>query len=343
MSRRNHLETFSDQIRASKEAGEKENRYSRYCDLIYYESSVTPGLRLAMLVYKPEKPSYIVVGTHGWHMSIPSFSPKEDAPEDEWLRVYVDMRGRAFSDGAADCNGYELHDVIDAVEYVKQQYADYILDADVVYYSGGSGGGGNGYEILNKFPDYFAAATVMCGISDYAKWYHDDCVIGEFRDEMDVWIGCTPEQNPMAYYARSGVHGIGNLHTPLYIAHGNADARVQICQAHIYLNEAARTGKDELISYYELDEVGGRDHFDNATEGQLREMYRRENEHRKAHQVPITLPEQGRLTVHGYLVTKRFAVWLDSVDKVAELTYDLSKNDFSLACDVPVEYKIILT
>ncbi|MBE6948033.1 MAG: hypothetical protein E7454_07295 [Ruminococcaceae bacterium] len=342
MPRYSHVETFSDALRAEKETKEKKNCYSRYCDLIYYESSTTPGLQLAMLIYKPEKPGYIVASTHGWHMSIPAFTSMEDKPVDEYLRVYVDMRGRAFSDGEADCNGYELYDVIDAVEYVKKQYAAYVLDENVVYYSGGSGGGGNGYEILNKFPDYFAAATVMCGISDYAKWYEDDCVIGEFRDELDVWIGCAPDQNLMAYQSRSGMHGLRNLHTPLYIAHGNQDARVQICQAHRYLEEAERIGKRNLISYFEMDGVGGSDHFDNATQEQMEELYCREEAHQEAYRTPVTLPEQGSLIVHGYLVTKQFEVYLDSVDKVAELAYDLRNKEFSLSCEVPVKYRIIL-
>lgn len=342
MSERNDLSTFSDEYRAEKSLSGKENRYSKYCDLIYYESSVTPGIQLAMVVFKPEKPGRIIASTHGWHMSMPKYQPMEDEPKDEYLWVYADMRGRAFSEGKQDCNGYELHDVIDAVEYVKKHYAAYISDAETVYYYGGSGGGGNGYEILNKFPDYFAAATVMCGISDYARWYQDDYAVGEFRDEMDVWIGCAPDQNPMAYQSRSGLHGIRNLHTPLFIAHGNTDLRVQICQARLYVAEAARIGKGDLVSYYEMDGVGTRQHFGNATPEQMEEMSRRDAAHRVAHQTPVSLPEKGSLWVHGYLVTKHFSVWLDSVDKVAELTYDLSRGAYELKCDVPVTYRIFV-
>jgi pimeloyl-ACP methyl ester carboxylesterase len=266
----------------------------------------------------------------------------EDKPYDDCLRVYVDMRGRAFSDGKQDCNGYELHDVIDAVEYVKRHYAEYILDADTVYYAGGSGGGGNGYELLNKFPDYFAAATVQCGISDYARWYQDDYAVGEFRDEMDVWIGCSPDENPMAYQSRSGRHGVRNLHTPLFIAHGSTDSRVQICQARLYVDEAKRIGKRDLVSYYEMEGVGTRDHFGRATPEQLNEMHQREIAHRESHRTPITLPKQGTLWVHGYLVTKHFSVWLDSLDKVAQLTYDLEAGSYELNCDVPVRYRLVL-
>ncbi len=340
MSQNSDLSIYSDEMREGKSAGKKENRYSKYCDLIYYESSVTPGFLMAMLVYKPAKPAHIVATTHGWHMSIPKFEALEEAPKYDELWVHVDMRGRAFSEGKQDCNGYELHDVIDAVEYVKAHYAAYISDPDVVYYEGGSGAGGNGYEILNKFPDYFAAASAYFGISDYARWYQDDGAIGEFRDEMDVWVGCTPDENPMAYQARSGLHGLENLHTPLVISHGETDVRVQVCQARLYAEKAKAIGKGDLVQYYELAGVGTRDHTGNITPEQRETMERLTRENRAAHTVPITLPASGRLWVHGYLVTKRFSVWLDSIDKVAALTYDLDAGSFEISCPVPVRARI---
>lgn len=153
---------------------------------MYYESSITPNLKLAMRVIKPEKPSYIIAQTHGWHMSMPEFCEMNE-PSGEYLRLQIDMRGRAFSDGAADCNGLELYDIIDACEYAKKHYSKYIIDPEVVYFEAGSGGGGNCYAVISKFPDYFAAATAMCGISDYGMWYDNDRT-GEFRDEMDIWI-----------------------------------------------------------------------------------------------------------------------------------------------------------
>lgn len=78
--------------------------------------------------------------------------------------------------------------------------------------------------MVAKFPDLFAAATSLCGISDYAAWYAQDQT-GEFRDEMDVWIGCLPEQHKERYAARSGLQLAANVRTPLYMAHGDGDLR----------------------------------------------------------------------------------------------------------------------
>ena len=109
---------YEDSVRKAKQKLICE-RFSRYCDFIYYTSSLDNSLRLAARILKPEKPSYILATTHGWHMSIPEFKEYNSAQSD-YLRVEVDMRGRAFSDGQPDCNGYELFDIIDAIEYVKK-------------------------------------------------------------------------------------------------------------------------------------------------------------------------------------------------------------------------------
>ena len=95
-----HLEAFEDRIREEKSSSKRENKYSKYCDFIYYQSTIHPELTLAMRVLKPQKPSYIIATTHGWHMSVGAYC-EYDLPVSEYLRVEVDMRGRAFSDGKA--------------------------------------------------------------------------------------------------------------------------------------------------------------------------------------------------------------------------------------------------
>jgi predicted peptidase len=249
------------------------------------------------------------------------------------------MRGRAFSDGHADCNGWELLDVIDAVNYAREHYRDYMIDPEIVYFEAGSGGGGNAMAIVNKFPDFFAAATALCGISDYALWYLND-TIGEFRDEMDVWIGFPPSANLMAYRARSGLHLLQNLHIPLFISHGETDIRVPAIHSRLYVEEAGRLGKGGLIRYFELPGVGTRDHWGNATKEQLAEIARQSEENRQTNRKPITLAQQGQLLVGGYVYTKSFSVVLDSSDKVAVLDYDLDLGEFRITCDVKCGYTI---
>ena len=78
----NRLENFEDTVRGAQMPVDERNRYSRYCDFIYYPSSITPGLTLAMRVCKPERPGYILATTHGWHMPIPAFEEYPHAVSD---------------------------------------------------------------------------------------------------------------------------------------------------------------------------------------------------------------------------------------------------------------------
>lgn len=333
-------EQYEDRIREEKTTKAKEIQVSPYCDFFYYESTRTPGIMLAARITKPAKPSYILAGTHGWHMSIPKFAPKaEPEPGNEYLRIDVDMRGRAHSDGAPDCNGWELYDVIDAIEYARKHYAAYIIDPEIVYFEAGSGGGGNAMAIVGKFPDYFAAATALCGISDYGLWYDND-EIGEFRDELDVWIGMSPSDNPMAYRSRSGLELVGNLLTPTYLAHGETDIRVPVDHTRLFVDKAAQSGKGSIVRYYELPGVGTRDHWGNATANMMERVKLESEQNRLAHRTPVQLPASGRLTVGGYLFTRHFSIVLDSLDKVAYIDYDLNSGKFDLTCETDCGYTL---
>ncbi len=311
---------------------------SPFCDFLYYHSSIDPDLNLAMRVLKPAKPSYILVNTHGWHMHVPEFEFM-DKPQSDYLIVQVDMRGRKFSSGKSDCNSLELFDVIDAVNVAKKQYKDYIINKDVIYFESESGGGGNGYALVTKFPDYFAAASVLCGISDYEMWYKSDSE-GEFRDEMDLWIGCKPEENAMAYRARSGYYLVQNLHTPLFIAHGENDLRVPVEHARKFVRAAKQLGKSEIVQYYELENAGGAEHWGNATEQQISRMAELSEENRKNHRKPVEIPDKGSFVVGGYLFTKKFSILLDSVDKMAVLEYDLKERKFEVKSEVECDFCI---
>lgn len=320
------LDRFEDKIRKEKTTIVKENKYSKYCDLIYYRSSIHPELTLAMRVLKPENPSYLLATTHGWHMSIGSFVNYESAVS-QYLMVEVDMRGRACSDGAADCNGWELYDIIDAVEYCKKHYQEYLIDSEIVYFDAGSGGGGNAYALAGKFPDYFAAINALCGISDYLLWWQNDKV-GEFRDEMEVWIGSA--KNTTAYRSRSGITMVQNLCSPLRIAHGETDIRVPVSHARNYMKAAETAGKSTLIDYWELPQIGGEDHWTFLTDALSQKLHAFRFENFTKHRSPVRIPPRGQMVVCGYLVTKEFSIRLNSIDSVAIIDYDLERNSFQI-------------
>ncbi|MGG1514300.1 prolyl oligopeptidase family serine peptidase [Paenibacillus oryzisoli] len=338
------MEMYEDHVRLKKTALLPEFT-SAYQDFRYYASSVTPAIKLAVNVLKPVtgKPASMLVKLHGWHMSMPE-PQKRDAPSEhteEYLIVQVDMRGRAFSEGEADCNGYELMDAYDAIEFVKSEYAAYLSDPEIVYLEGGSGGGGNVLAMLGKFPDTFAAASAFYPISDYARWYGQDQT-GEFRDDMDIWIGCTPDEELERYEARSGLHLAGNLQTPLYMVHGDGDIRVPVAHARAYASRAQDLGKARLVQYEELPGVGGQGHLDGITAERLTAMQQAADSHRRCHDKPVSIPDQGTLRIGGYLYTKHFQIVLDSLNYVAEVAYCLSAGTYEIRAERPYPYTLWL-
>ncbi len=334
------FESFEDRIRLQGGAALSEFA-SPYQDFRKYRSSVSPGVELGVNVIKPSRPGPVLATLHGWHMSMPMPERRERPLEgNRYLLLQVDMRGRAFSTGRPDCNGFELMDVYDAVAFARREYAAYIADPEIVYLEGGSGGGGNVLAAAAKLPDLFAAATSFYGVSDYASWYEQD-TIGEFRDEMDVWIGCAPADDPERYRARSGLSLAANVYTPLYLAHGDADVRVPVSHSRAYVEAMRRVGKGGLVRYEELPGIGGRGHLDNASEALRRRLAANSERHRADHARPIALPPRGRLTVGGFVATKRFRVALENVDQVAELSYDLERGLYRLTASKPYRYTLV--
>ena len=327
-----HFEKFEDTIRATK--AKIDEKFSRHCDLRLVRSSITPSVIFAVKIYKPATPGYLVATTHGWHMSIDA-NVEYETPQSPYLLVEVDMRGRAYSTGSPDCNGLELYDVYDAIRFVLEEYNDYILRKDLIYFEGGSGGGGNALAIAGKFPDLFSAVNAMCPISDYYEWYQTDNELGEFRDEMDVWIAPSPEKNRMAYDARSGISLLPNLLTRLLICHGTTDVRVPFSLTELYLNRAKECGKN--VQVYAMDGVGTREHFGNITDEQLANMEKLCRENISSNQMTITLPRQGKFVVAGYLVTKAFTIFLPSQNDIVTIRYDLDKKEILTNSALPLQ------
>ena len=237
------------------------------------------------------------------------------------------MRGRAYSTGRPDANGYELYDFLDALTYVQEHYPERIIDPQNVHFLGGSGGGGNALAIAGRFPDTFATVVAMYGISDYAAWYRND-TIGEFRDEMDVWIGCAPDDCAETYAARSGITALPNLLSPLYILHGETDIRVPSSHSRNYAEAAAVLHKP--VRYMEFPGVGNHAHLGNITPDQQAALDAFVEKGLHAAEHPPSLPDHGLLIVPGYVRTRHFEVRLESADQVGLVAFDLQKNEAKL-------------
>lgn len=320
-----HVDSLFEDIRFK---GKNEKFFkSERTDFIRIKSTVSEGVEFAVAIYKPEKPSPIVLLSHGWHQSVMPPDDKTESPYPGFLAVQVDMRGRKYSTGKPDCNGLELYDFYDTWQYVTKHYGQYISDPSQVYYVGGSGGGGNGFAIIGKFPDMFCSALIQCGISDYAEWFRQDQV-GEFRDDMIPWIGGTPEQKGEAYKSRSGITTVKNVLTPSYIVHGETDVRVPVSHSRNFVERATKFHKP--VKYLELKNVGTRNHWGNITPDQEKQKEALSALALEKHPEP-QLPTKGELIVAGYVVTKHFSVFMDSIDQVGKIKYNLKKQKITFS------------
>lgn len=308
-----------------------------------YPASSDTSLRLFARFGCSSPTGVLLVKMHGWHGQVKTaHSDNIPDPADRgYFVIEPEMRGRGDATGNPDCNGWELQDVIDAIAFARSHYRARIATPEVVLLSGGSGGGGNTFALVGKFPDTFAAAVAASGISDYALWHAFDRK-GEFRDELEgswernpkkqkAWIGGTPETNPEAYRSRGGLTTVGNLLTPTLVIHGADDVRVPSLHARLWVGAALGQGRGQLVTYHELAGVGdNRNHYGNETPDQQKFRARVAAEFLQAHRTPPTLPPRGQLAIGGYVKTSRFEVLLESIDHVGRVEYDLAKKEFTV-------------
>ncbi len=290
-------------------------------------------------------PAPLLIHMHGWHGNVKHGHTDNVQPcrHGNYNLVQPEMRGRGDSAGKPDANGAELWDAVDAIPAAREILGERI-DAQVPpLLWGGSGGGGNVLGMVGKFPDLFAAAVCECGISDYALWHAHDTV-GEFRDELEGagWIGGNPTNNPEAYLSRGGRTTAMNLMIPLFIVHGELDNRVQYEQATAYRDALHAHGKAELLELLNLPGVGASGHYGGITDEQETARNDGISAHLAAHRTMPVLPDRGRFVVAGYLCTRRFTVRLPSIDHVALLDYDLTRNTFHLHAPTASSARILL-
>lgn len=251
--------------------------------------------------------------------------------------VAVGMRGRSGRSGTPDCSGREIHDIYDALAAVRAAFPAIIsaTDAALVGYSGG---GGNALAGACKFPDAWLAVVDNFGMSDYGRdatygWYNQAGGAG-YQGTMQAWIGGTPAAVPDAYYARDATVGSINYSAgKLFIYHDDADTAVDVNQSQridAVLSGAGRTN-------YAYAETGAGDmprwfHGYPEFGTELAQSIPAWAAHVRDRTTPAwTIPTSGTITVIGYIVTKRFSIWLGTgVSEVASVVYDTAADSYTV-------------
>ena len=287
-----------------------------------YRSTEHPELTLyADFVKLDETPRPILLYLQGWRG--PRTIMLRDLGENGFMQerfflIGADKRGhgpddRVKSDGKPDMSGWEMQDLVDAVDYAKKHYAPYVDANTGPYVMGHSGGCGNTMALMGKFPDYFAAAYGASGMCDYAEWYRmvPWWATGAGDISMHTVMGGSPDEMPEAYASRGGLTTVENLLAPLFMKHGDLDTSVPPKLTQMYVDKARSLGKSVK---YEI--VKGVEH---GCWGNYEEMV----EFLLAHKTPPEIPSSGELVVAGFLKTRRFEVVNSTIDTIARVKYSL--------------------
>jgi pimeloyl-ACP methyl ester carboxylesterase len=297
----------------------------------YRSSADGAGPLLADVEFQPDgtrKPLLLVM--HGYNGGREHCRP--DIVDYAKLGIFAvspDMRGRGGSGGTWDSGGLDVHDILDAaVEAVRRFPGE--VDPRNLNVVGYSGGGGNAIACAVRFPDLFQTCVSFFGISDYAAWHavnsRPDCV-----EVMDRTLGGTPEQVPEVYLARSANLAAANcvwsrLHffwdeeetqCPPAPVEGFIRRYRAAALSNVAVHVSRRTDANRWLHGYRSDHASLKGPADSLF---LRDVFAPKDSSPR-------IPERGRFVVPGYLVTRRFAVYIgDGQRGQVIVEYDISGN-----------------
>ncbi len=109
--------------------------------------------------------------------------------QNDWLFIYPAFRG-VNNKPEAMGSDYVVSDILDAVEYMKEQFD---VDAERIYLIGASGGGHAALLMAGRHPDIWAGVSAWCGISDIGKWWQQCKENGlGYADMIEACCGANP-------------------------------------------------------------------------------------------------------------------------------------------------------
>ncbi|TFK46332.1 alpha/beta-hydrolase [Heliocybe sulcata] len=220
---------------------------------------LTPGGQsVHVVLYPPTNPRYAgssikgekppcVVNAHGGPTG------KADQALD-WKKQYFTSRGWAWLDvNYGGSSGYgrkyierldgqwgivDVEDCVNAARHFSSTLQ--LIDPHRIAIRGSSAGGFTTLAALYNFPEVFAAATSLYGISDLRKLDEDTHKYESRR--MEKLMGGRPADIPEVYHARSPVFHADKIKTPLLILQGSIDKVVPPSQAELIVNSVQKNG-----------------------------------------------------------------------------------------------------
>lgn len=217
---------------------------------IYVNSSMDGTLQPSLLnTSTAEKPRPLLVGLHTW--SFDRYNQVERllpvAEELKWNLLLPEFRGPNLISnphGRQACGSIlAKQDIIDAVDYVKANYA---IDTENILLVGGSGGGHMALLMAAYHPDLWKAVASYVPIADLAAWYNENSL---YAPNIEYCCGGKPEGDSMPEYeSRSPVHYIDDIaKANILIGHGRFDKSVPCTQSLKLYNELIKRHPDARV------------------------------------------------------------------------------------------------
>ncbi|MCE9590948.1 MAG: prolyl oligopeptidase family serine peptidase [Planctomycetes bacterium] len=241
------------------------------------------------------------------------------------VAVAPDMRGRGGSGGEWDSGGLDIHDIVDALLAAVKQFPDQI-DAANINIVGYSGGGGNAIAAGCRFPDLFNTSVSFFGIPDYGGWYESrgrpDC-----NEWMEAAIG-TPTRFPARFEARNMIPAAGNATRTKWWLFW--DIQEKDCPAHFvdkWMAVCGRAGGAFVRAH--VTRPGDAKRWVHNYRSNNRDLTAADplflpDVFTRPESGVLSLPVRGELVVPGYVVTRRFSVFLgDGTEGMARVRYRL--------------------
>lgn len=279
-----------------------------------------------------------------------------------FFAVSVALRGRDGSDGTRDSGGVEIYDIYDAVESVKASYPA-LVNSNIVYITGYSGGGGNTLSALTKFPDLFNAGAAFFGMSDYGYdttngWYFYGADSRTSQLDIDIGDPTPPASAAVTdrYQARSS--NLASANNPYSEIHIFVNDNETICPpvnsvsycsnavnreafAGEFANITVHIGNSALYADFNSNSVNDANEQQYWPHGNPTADQQYAGEHwfmdrLLTGQIPKpVLNAEDRLFVAGFVKTARFACFVgDGQDGAVQLDYHLAESNLTFQTTV---------
>ena len=192
--------------------------------------------------YTPARKWPLVVNLHGYNPPNPLYvrwwgvDQRHVQAADRFGFIQIEPHGR----GNTSYLGIGDRDVVRAIEVAKARFS---VDADRVYLTGYSMGGGGTWHVGTRHPELFGAVAPVYGGWDY-----------HVRMSEEELARLTPHERFRQERGSSFAQAEALLSTPVFVNHGDADVLVNVDQSRYAVRMLQRWGYD--VRYWEHPGLG---------------------------------------------------------------------------------------